>query len=169
MENKAKRKFNLLDALIILVVLAVAAFAVDKLLPAENTAAVENAEMSFYAEEVPAFVADSLYVGAPVIDADRSINLGKVIDFKVEDFCIYGADAEGNMTPTAKPGYVNITVTTALSVNPSAYGVSLQGIIYSVGHTLAMRAGFAKMSAIVSSIEYENPDVPRALADAIAG
>lgn len=164
-----KRKFNFLDAVILLVVLAVVAFAVYKLLPAENKAAFEMAQMSFTAEEVPEYVADELYIGAPVIDADRSIYLGKVVDIIVEDFVLYGADEQGLMHPTAKPGYKNVTVVTSLAVNPSAYGASLSGVIYSVGHTAAIRAGFAKMNCTVSGIAYDNPDVARALADAIAG
>ena len=164
-----KRKFNLLDAVIILVVLAVVAFAVYKLLPAENKAAYETALMSFTAEEIPEYVADELYIGAPVIDADRSIYLGKVVDIIIEDFVHYGPNDAGEMIATVKPGYKNVTVVTELAVNPSAYGASLSGVIYSVGHTAAIRAGFAKMSVIVSGIDYANPEVPRALADAIAG
>ncbi len=171
MDNKKtqKRKFNLLDAVILLVVIAVVAFAVYKLLPSENQAAFETAQMSFTAEEVPEYVAEALYIGAPVMDADRSIYLGEVVDIIIEDFVIYGADEQGVMHPTAKPGYKNVTVVTSLSVNPSAYGVSLSGVIYSVGHTAAIRAGFSKMNSVVSGIEYENPDVARALADAIVG
>ena len=35
--------------------------------------------------------------------------------------------------------------------------------------TLTVRAGFGKMAAYVSKIEYEHPEVPQALADAIVG
>ena len=171
MENKTKRRFTLLDAIIIIAVLALAAFAVYKILPAENTADTVQAQMSFYAEEVPEFVADALYIGAPVIDADRSIALGKVVDFKVEDFMVYDASPYGPyglQTTRAVPGYKNVTVVTELTVNPSVYGASLSGVIYSVGHTAAIRAGFAKMSVTVSGVEYEDPTVLPALADAAA-
>ncbi|MBQ3879391.1 MAG: DUF4330 domain-containing protein [Oscillospiraceae bacterium] len=169
MNEKKKWKFNLLDALILLVILAVAAFAVYKLIPTENKTPTEKAWISVTGPEVPAEVADAIYIGAPLLDVDRNVQLGKITDVIVEDFVIYGSDADGVMHENSKDSLKVITVVAELNVVPSAYGATVAGVTYSVGHTLTVRAGFGKMSAYVSKVEYEHPEVPQALADAIVG
>jgi hypothetical protein len=167
--EKKKWKFNLLDAVILIVILGVAAFAVYKLVPTENQTPTEKAWISVTGPEVPAEVADAIYVGAPLLDVDRNVQLGKVVDVIVEDFVIYGSDLDGVMHPSPKESLRVITVVAELNVNPSAYGATVSGVTYSVGHTLTVRAGFGKMAAYVSRIEYEHPEVPQALEDAIVG
>lgn len=171
MDNKKakKRKFNLLDVIIIIAILAIVAFAAYKLLPSETTSSTEKAHVSFYAEELPDFVLEEIYVGAPVMDADRSIFLGVVEDVQSEPYVVYEPDQNGVMVANEVEGMYNVTFTTVLDVTPSAYGVSLSGTIYGVGHTAAVRAGFAKMSVTVSDVVYDDPSVPESLAKAIAG
>lgn len=168
-KKNTKRKFNLLDAIIILVVLAIAAFAVYKILPSENNAELVDATISFRVDMATDYVIDQLRVGSPVIDADRNIYLGEVTDIIVDDYYIYGPNEKGEMVSTIHPEYKYVTIVSKLKVNPSAYGISLSGVIYSVGHTAAIRAGFAKMSVTVSDIDYADPQIPLALADSIVG
>ena len=59
-KKKAKRRFNLLDAAIILVVIAVLAFVAYKMMPTGSTAAYEQVTLSFYAPDVPDYVAEQL-------------------------------------------------------------------------------------------------------------
>ena len=65
MEEKktAKKRFTLLDAVIILVVIAALAFVAYKMMPTGSTAAYEDVTLSFYAPDVPDYVAEQLYVG----------------------------------------------------------------------------------------------------------
>ncbi len=168
-ENKKKWKFNLLDAVILIVILAVAAFAVYKLVPTENQTPTEKAWITVTGPEVPKEVGDAIVIGAPLLDVDRNVVLGKIVDYSVDEFVIYGSDLDGVMHPSPKESLRVISVTAELYVNPSAYGAVVSGVTYLVGHTLTVRAGFGKMSAYVSKIEYEHPEVPKALADAIVG
>ena len=171
MEDKkqTKRRFTLLDAGIILVVIAVLAFAAYKLMPSGSTAAYEDVTLSFYAPDVPDYVAEQLYVGAPVVDADRNVYLGEVIDFQVEDSVFWSANDEGIQTVSPMDDYKAVTVTTRVSGEASAYGIKLSSVEYSVGHTLAIRAGFAKISCAVSNVVYDDPTVPENLAKSITG
>lgn len=168
-KKKVKRHFNLLDAVIILVVVAALAFVAYKMMPTGSTAAYERVTLSFYAPDVPDYVADQLYIGAPVIDADRNVYLGEVVDFKVEDSVFWSANDQGIQTVSPMDDYKAVTVTTKISGEASAYGIRLSSVEYSVGHTLAIRAGFAKISCAVSDLVYDNPSVPENLAKGITG
>ena len=169
MAEKKKWKFNLLDAVILFAVLAAAAFAIYKLIPTENQVPTEKAWITVTGPEVPKEVGDAIYIGAPLLDVDRNVQLGKIIDYSVDEFVIYGSDLDGVMHPSPKESLRVITVVAELDVNPSAYGAIVSGVTYSVGHTMTVRAGFGKMSAYVAKIEYEHPEVPQALAEAIVG
>ena len=168
-KKKAKRRFNLLDAAIILVVIAVLAFVAYKMMPTGSTAAYEQVTLSFYAPDVPDYVAEQLYIGAPLIDADRNVYLGEVVDFQVEDSGFWSANDQGIQTVSPMDDYKAVTVTTKISGEASAYGIRLSSVEYSVGHTLAIRAGFAKISCAVSDLVYDNPSVPESLAKSITG
>lgn len=171
MDNKKakKRKFNLLDVVIILALLGIIAFAAYKLLPTEAAAATSKVTMKFYAEAIPSYVADEIYVGAPVIDADRSVYLGEVTDIYKETYVQYEPNAEGKLVANEIETSYNLIITTSVNAAASAYGASLSGVVYGVGHTAAVRAGFAKMNVTVYGVEYDDPSIPEAHAKAITG
>ena len=171
MENKKeqKRKFNLLDVIIILAILAILAFVAYKLLPSETGSKTEKAHMSFYVEGLQDFIFEEIYVGAPVMDADRGIFLGVIETVKYEPFIAYEPDQNGVRVGNEVMGVYNVTFTTVLDVTPSAYGISLNGVIYGVGHDAVVRAGFAKLNVAVSKIIYDNPSVPEALVKTVVG
>ena len=171
MEEKktAKKRFTLLDAVIILVVIAALAFVAYKMMPTGSTAAYEDVTLSFYAPDVPDYVAEQLYVGAPVVDANRNVYLGKVVDIQIEDSVFWSANDEGIQTVSPMDDYRAVTITTRVSGEASAYGIRLSSVEYSVGHTLAIRAGFAKISCAVSDLDYDNPSVPENIAKSITG
>ena len=168
-KKTAKRRFTLLDAVIILVVIAALAFVAYKMMPTGSTAAYEDVTLSFYAPDVPDYVAEQLYVGAPVVDADRNVYLGKVVDIQIEDSVFWSANDEGIQTVSPMDDYRAVTITTRVSGEASAYGIRLSSVEYSVGHTLAIRAGFAKISCAVSDLDYDNPSVPENIAKSITG
>ena len=171
MEEKktVKKRFTLLDAVIILVVIAALAFVAYKMMPTGSTAAYEDVTLSFYAPDVPDYVAEQLYVGAPVVDADRNVYLGKVVDIQIEDSVFWSANDEGIQTVSPMDDYRAVSITTRVSGEASAYGIRLSSVEYSVGHTLAIRAGFAKISCAVSDLDYDNPSVPENIAKSITG
>ena len=171
MEEKktAKKRFTLLDAVIILVVIAALAFVAYKMMPTGSTAAYEDVTLSFYAPDVPDYVAEQLYVGAPVVDADRNVYLGKVVDIQIEGSVFWSANGKGIQTVSPMDDYRAVTITTRVSGEASAYGIRLSSVEYSVGHTLAIRAGFAKISCAVSDLDYDNPSVPENIAKSITG
>ena len=168
-EKKTKKRFTLLDAVILLVVIAGLAFVAYRMMPKGSTTTYETVEISFYAPDCPDFVAEQLYVGAPVIDADRSVYMGQIVDFQVEDSVFWSANDEGVQVASPMDDYKAVTITARVSGEPSAYGIRLSSVEYSVGHTIAIRAGFAKISCAVSNVVYDNPDVPAAIAKSITG
>ena len=102
-------------------------------------------------------------------DADRNIYMGKVVDFKMEDSVFWEPNAEGVLVKSSMDNYRAVTITTRVSGEVSAYGIRLSGVEYSVGHTVAIRAGFAKISGAISNVVYDNPDAPKNAAKGITG
>ena len=139
------------------------------MMPGGSTATYEDIYLTFYAPDVPDFVAEQLYEGAPMNDVDRNIYMGKVVDFKVEDSVFWEPDAQGKLVKSSSDDFRAVTITTRVSGEASAYGIRLGGVEYSVGHTVAIRAGFAKISGAISNIVYDNPDAPLAVAKGITG
>ena len=170
MENKkTRRKLNFLDVIIIIVVLGALAFGAYKLMPTQTQSNFEYATIKFYASEAPYYVLDQIYTGAPVSDADRSIYLGYITDIETWESKVWDVDADGMQVASPKDDAGSIIITVRKLVEPSAYGVKISGVEYGVGHTIVIRAGFAKINMVLYDIEYDNPDVPLGIAKGITG
>jgi len=170
MDNKKpRRKLNFLDVIIIIAVIGALAFGAYKLMPTQTQSNFEYATIKFYASEAPYYVLDQIYVGAPASDADRSIYLGQITDVETWESKVWDVNADGIQVASPKDDAGSVIITVRKLVEPSAYGVKISGVEYGVGHTIVVRAGFAKINMVVYDIAYDNPEVPRALAKAITG
>lgn len=170
--EKKKVRFNFVDVIILLVLAAVIIFAAVKLIPhapAESVdtdpALTDPAEtlpepqtwlyrVTFTAENVSNAVRDALEIGAPVTDDGCRLNLGELVSFKAEDcegqFAVYGND---QIMFQSQENRSNITITVELVGVESPYGVNVDGSLLGIGHTIVVRAGYAKLWAMVSDIE----------------
>lgn len=147
-------KINLIDLIIVLIILAAAVFLGMKFLGPESTAAgTQKAVISFYYEECPDYVADQLKAGDPVWDSGDNVNIGTVKDWTTADSVSYLLDDNGNTVQTSKDGYYALTLRCDTEGVIGEHGITINGTLYGVGHTLTMYAGKCKLYLKVSAIE----------------
>ena len=150
-----KIKFNIVDAIILLVILAVVAFVGIKFFGKSDNVAAEpkTYSVSFYCEEVPAFAADIVKVGDSVEDETKKVLLGTITAVEVGDAAVYSADAEGKIVKSAKEGYKSVLITSSVEATEFEHGIIADSIKYAVGHSVTLYAGNAKMVGKVSEIK----------------
>lgn len=147
-------KINLIDLIIILIVIAALVFLGAKFFGPESTAAnTQEAVVSFYYEECPNYVADQLQAGDSIWDSGDNVVIGTVKDWTTADSVTYLLDDNGNTVQTSKDGYCALTLRCDAEGVIGEHGITINGTLYGVGHTLTMYAGQAKLYLKVSAIE----------------
>ncbi|MBE7040719.1 MAG: DUF4330 family protein [Ruminococcaceae bacterium] len=156
MSEKKKVKFTAVDAVVLVVVLAVLGFVGFKFFGpgAANGGAAEAKTyiVSYYFEEVPGFAAVLVKPGDAVSDEQKKHALGTVTNVKVGDAAIYCSDDEGNLHKSAKENYNSVTLTTEVEAVKGNHGIQVSGTTYTVGHSMTVYAGDAKMFGKVAGI-----------------
>ncbi len=154
-ENK-KAKFTVVDAIVLVIVLAVLGFVGFKFFgpgSANNIAAeTKTYIVSYDFEEVPEFAAKLVKKKDPVSDEAKKNALGIVTDVKVGDAAIYCADAEGMLHKSPKENYNSVKLTTEVVAVKSNHGIQVSGNTYTVGHTMTLYAGDAKLFGKIAGI-----------------
>lgn len=154
MEQKKKIKFNAVDAIIVIAILAViAVFGYSQLKGTGDTSRGKEVQIKLMAEEVSDFVTEQMEIGDEVVDDGTNADLGTITDIELNDAVSYGVNSDGNYVQTSKPGYKQAIITTEVSGTEYAHGVILDGAKYSVGHSLTVRAGNAKIYLRVYDIQ----------------
>lgn len=154
MEQKKKMKFNAVDVIIVIAILAVVAvFGYSQIKGRTETTRGKSIEMQLMTEEVSDFVADQLEIGDTVTDDGTNAELGTITDIQTDDAVSYAVDSEGNYVKTSKPDYQKVTITTEVKGSEYEHGAILGGTKYSVGHSLTVRAGKAKIYLRVYDIQ----------------
>ena len=156
--GKVFGKINIVDLIVIVVIIiAIAMFAASRL---NNTGEVtvddgKTIYMSFYAEEISDFVADKIELGSKLYDDDCKQVLGTVVKVEKEPAVTYTEDSEGNSVVSSKENYQSVIVTAKVDGTLSDYGLELNDFKYGVGHSMTLRAGYAKMYMRVYDIDTE--------------
>ena len=155
--EKTKRKFNLVDALVIIAIIAVLTFVFLKLKPTEDNkeeTAEHQFQVVFYTGESPDFALDRIEVGDPVCDADNNIEFGEVTE-KPELGApeIYIETTDGKYIQVEKEGYSSAKITFQGKGTAYAYGVKFDFGKYSVGQSVSLRVGDTKLYGRVYDIQ----------------
>ena len=156
-DNKGKLfgKINVIDFLLILVVvLAVAFFAVKMLGPTDGTTAKDELiRVEYFAEEVSDFVVDCINVGDSLTDDAGNIDLGTIIDIETGPSQSYGTDANGEWVLSSREHFKSLRIISEVKGRITPYGAEIEGSPYGVGHSMTLRAGTGKVWIRVSGIE----------------
>ncbi len=154
MEQK-KFKFNLVDALIVLVIVAAVAVVGYKVIGDNLFADSKDQayEISFLCEEVPDFAAGIIKEGDSVVCEQTDNDLGIVTSVKVEPSRTYTTTAEGDVVMTGKDHYNCVTITAEVEATKYEHGLMVNKAKYGVGHSITIRVGKAKIFGRVSGIE----------------
>lgn len=156
--NQKKAKFNIVDIIVILVLIAGIAFVGVRMFGGEDPAVTSDPtvgntyHVTFYAESVPEAVANTLVVGSKSENASRNMDLGTLIDFTIGESVNYAADSKGNWIQTSKPGYVSVTLVCELTGIDQSTGLQVGQFMLNVGHGMGVRCGFTEIYTTVWNI-----------------
>ena len=147
-------KINLIDFVIVLVLIALVAFVALKVVDKGNEdASLSQVRISFFGDETPDYVAKVLEEGTSVLDSTENVTLGTVESFEVGDPIGYDTTTNGEIQQVIKQGYNSVSINVIGKGEITEYGVTIDGVLYGVGHTLTIYAGKAKLFLKISGIE----------------
>lgn len=154
--EKKKFKFNFVDAVVILALVAVVAFVVLQLsngiLDASGGSATYR--MTFYTEESTIYSLDNVKEGDPVCDESNDVSLGIVLS---KDFTNVShaqlETADGTYVEAPRPGYGSGSVVFEGEGTAYSYGAKFDNSKYSVGQTVTLRVGTSKLHGRIKAIE----------------
>ena len=156
--NQKKAKFNIVDIIVILILVAGIAFVGVRMFGGEEPAVEANAgagstyHVTFHAECVREDVASTLVLGSKSEHTSRNMDLGTLIDFSIDEAIAYGTDSKGNVVQGTKPGYVSVTLTCELTGIDQSTGLQVGQFMLNVGHAMGVRCGFTELNMIVQNI-----------------
>ena len=156
--NQKKAKFNIVDIIVILILVAGIAFVGVRMFGGEEPAVEATAgsgstyHVTFHAECVREDVANTLVLGSKSENASRNMDLGTLIDFSIDEAIAYGTDSNGHVVQGTKPGYVSVTLTCELTGIDQSTGLQVGQFMLNVGHSMGVRCGFTELNMIVQNI-----------------
>lgn len=156
--NQKKAKFNIVDIIVILVLIAGIAFVGVRMFGGQEPAAVSDPaagntyRVTFYAECVNEAVANTLVVGSKSENASRNMDLGTLVDFTIGESVAYAADNNGKWIKSSKPGYVSVTLVCELTGIDQSTGLQVGQYMLNVGHSMGVRCGFTEINTFVLDI-----------------
>ena len=156
--NQKKAKFNIVDIIVILILVAGIAFVGVRMFGGEEPAVEANAgagstyHVTFHAECVREDVASTLVLGSKSENTSRNMDLGTLIDFTIDEAIAYGTDSNGHVVQGTKPGYVSVTLTCELTGIDQSTGLQVGQFMLNVGHSMGVRCGFTELNMFVQNI-----------------
>ena len=158
--NQKKAKFNIVDIIVILLLVAGIAFVGIKMLGSDEkiaptvpeTADGSAYQVTFYAECIPGYVADTLVKGSTAENSTRNMDLGTLVDFTVAPSVIYSFDANGTCIQSEKPGYVSVTLVCEVTGTQEPTGLQVGQFMLNIGHAMGVRCGNTEINTIVRDI-----------------
>jgi len=155
--EKKKFRFNLVDAIVVLVIIAAIAFVGMKFFSGDiGPSASTQYKISFCCDEVPSFAAEVIKVGDYVTDDDKNSALGVVESVTLSPSRTYAHTAEGEIRLAPKEGFNTVEVTAVVDAQEFQHGIMVNAAKYGVGHSLTIRVGKAKIYGRVSGLEKIN-------------
>lgn len=159
MENK-KFKFNFVDAVVVIALVAVIAFAVIKLgsglIGSGANAGKGNTtyRMTFFTEESTWYSLENLKVGDEVSDDATGIELGDVVELNlVPESCAQLPADDGTYKVAPRPGYGSGSIVFEFDGEEYEHGAKVKYSVFSIGQTVTLRVGKSKVYGRVMDIE----------------
>ena len=108
--------------------------------------------VTYYADEVPAFVADQVKKSTKIYDAHNDVELGLVTEVLNEDAICYASNA-GKLILTTKAGYRSVMITATVEASESLEGWYIGDTLYGLGHTDTLHVGNTEIELTIRSFE----------------
>ena len=154
--EKKKFKFNFVDCVVILALVAVVAFVVLQLSNGILDASGGSAtyKITFYTEESTMYSLENVKEGDPVCDESNDVDLGKVVSISFTDKSHAQLEtADGTYVEASRPGYGSGSVVFEGVGTAYQYGAKFDNSKYSVGQTVTLRVGSSKLYGRIKAIE----------------
>lgn len=155
--SQKKVKFNIVDILVILILIAGIAFVGVKMFGGDESAAADPGSgapylVTFRADCVPEEVAASLSVGSKCENASRNMDLGTLVDFTTGESVTYGYDSKGACVASEMPGHVSITLVCRVTGTQEPTGLQVGNFMLNIGHEMGVCCGNTELDCTVWSI-----------------
>ena len=154
------RKFNIIDILIVLIIIGAIFLSVSRMggRPIGGST-VSTITISFFSDPAESFVIASMSEGSSVFQHGTEIFLGRVVDIEVREAREYHPNAEGVLIGSQIGDMVHIIVTTQLELPTGSLnnGLLIGGNRFSVGQTVAFRAGDGILNSRISYLREDAP------------
>lgn len=151
--GKIGGKINLIDFLILVVILAVAAFVAYRILDTDKDDTGSSVIIEFTCAEVNDYTVERLETGAPVLDGNANRDLGTAVDFTIDDASTYSATDSGKPVVVDIPDSKSVVVTIESAGELDDNGLLINGTRYGIGYTTVIYVGRCKLWGAVSSID----------------
>lgn len=150
-----KKKFNIIDAVLVLVIIAVVAFIGIKLSNGlvEKPQNLQRFKYTFHVEEMPDYVKEYIKEGDTVSSAENNDIFGAVTGKTYGESEIYSENSEGQIVKSSKEGHSSADIVFEGEGLQTPSGVKLTKGVYGVGHSMAIKIGNAKVYGKISGIE----------------
>ncbi|MCL2342599.1 MAG: DUF4330 family protein [Firmicutes bacterium] len=159
-KGKLFGKINLIDLLILLVLIAAAAYVGLRMagVVGSKPPATTQLRVSFFSNEVPNYVVDYIVPGTSVFDATAQATLGTVeAKPTVGPTVGYEQSSTGLEIIPPLTNTVSLTLTFIVNAVYGEHGFTIGETNYGVGATLTIFAGEAKLYGKISGIEVLSP------------
>ena len=163
--NQKKVKFNIVDIIVIVLLIAGIVFVGMKMLGGQEPAQANpdpitgvtdgtagTYQVTFFAECVPEAVANSLVKGSRSENASRNMDLGTLVEFTTAPSIVYGFDSNGTCVQSEKPGYVSVTLVCEVTGIQQPTGLQVGQFMLNIGHSMGVRCGNTEINTIVRNI-----------------
>ena len=156
--SQKKVKFNIVDIIVILVMIAGIAFVGVKMFGGQEPAASADPAagapylVTFHADCVPEDIAATLSVGSKAENSSRNMDLGTLVDFTIGESVTYGYDSKGNCVASQMPGHVSVTLVCRVTGTQEPTGLQVGQYMLNIGHEMGVRCGNTEINTTVWSI-----------------
>lgn len=159
--SQKKAKFNIVDVIVLLVLVAGIAFIALRMFGGEEPAPtvsdpteLSTFQVTFHANCVSEEIASTLVEGSRSENATRNMDLGKMISFSTGESVCYGFNSDGECIQSAKPGHVSVTMVMELTGIQQETGLQVGQYMLNIGHEMGVRAGNTEIVAVVRDIQH---------------
>lgn len=108
--------------------------------------------VTFYADEVPNFVADKVKKSVKILDGETKAELGLVTEVLNEDSICYASN-DGKLILTTKTGYRSLIITATVEATETLEGWYIGEELYGIGHKGTFHLGNAEVELTLRSFE----------------
>ncbi len=158
MNKEKKWRFNVIDVLFLLVVLAGIGFLALRLLGPSDASVQQGDPDDYYVvtysgDAVANYVLDHVRLNAPVSDNSATRDLGTVVDIQLASSVYYQTDQTGQMVESSLDDFQSIRLMCLARGAANGFTLTVDGVSMNIGNSLVVRTEEAKMYLTVYDIQ----------------